>query len=457
MRAILNLAYSALLAFLALISNLALELPDFGAQMILETLILAAALINIPFDLSHPSGIAAGKATGFLHSLSGTEPPDPLVTPLNLKFWRGACGLNDDLYRRLERTGAVVQYVLSDGFQNPTPGGCLAQGDRDVYPHEDPQLWRKHVQSEWSRINANKWKVIWEPWNEPDYWRDSAAEFYDPVAFAQYLDAFRVAYEVVRALDPKAEFAGPSLSADTWAAGRSRLVAFLKYCEENHIEVAHLTWHGFDDWEHMDQWSARIQEFRALAAAHPAVKVKRIVISEIVAKEHFLSPGDLLANITHVDAAGADFVARACHSYDSCWLNELDGAVVKVASGAFRKRSNWWVEYWYASTLGARFDGKSPDKGITAYVVPLDGKLVALVASARSTGPTTARDIVLELASVPGPALRRAIAERVDDRGDGFLDAPLPVPTVRLVAVPGQAKITLPGVRPGDAWRVTLD
>lgn len=150
---------------------------------------LLAGTTSIRIDLNKPSGTARGQGNGFLHSLTSSEPPRAFVDPLKIKFWRGACLLNEQLYARLKHSGATIQYVLSDGFQHPAiDGDCQRQEDiKDRWPHKFPKLWQKHVASEARRILANGWDVVWEPWNEPDFWENSSEH-----AFQQYLDAFLV-------------------------------------------------------------------------------------------------------------------------------------------------------------------------------------------------------------------------------------------------------------------------
>ena len=257
----------------------------------------------IDFDLRGPFGVANGKGIGFLHSLSALEPPDRFVDSLNIKLWRGACFLDGDLYRRLQRSGASIQYVLSDGFQHPTEGTCLEQQDTGRWPHQFPELWRQHVENTARQILANGWNVIWEPWNEPDYWPGSDKPNDQDLAFRQYLEAFRDSYRIIRKMDPHARFSGPSLSADAsigWTASKRRIEQFLAFCDQHQIEVADLTWHGFDD-SKIFNYPERLRDIRQLAAQkYPAVRVQRILISEIVSENYFESPGDLIATLKYL-------------------------------------------------------------------------------------------------------------------------------------------------------------
>jgi hypothetical protein len=199
---------------------LALILADFGF-----------ADTQIDFDLRRPSGFASGKGSGILHTMTGSEPSDSFVKPLKLKFWRGACFLDDRLYARLQNSGATIQYVLSDGFQHPAvDGDCRRQIEvKDRWPDKSPDLWTEHVLSEVRRIRAKGWKVIWEPWNEPDYWDDASSD-----SFEHYLEAFLTAYNLIRSVDPKARISGPSLSADAsigWDASFEKIERFLRFCQ----------------------------------------------------------------------------------------------------------------------------------------------------------------------------------------------------------------------------------
>lgn len=412
--------------------------------------------IQIDFDLDNSTGVASGQSSGFLHSLSGTQPPDRFVDPLKIKFWRGACYLDETLYRRLQRTDAVIQYVLSDGFQNPTQGTCLEQQDlKDRWPHMNPALWQQHAESEALRMKANGWKVIWEPWNEPDYWQGNPGDN-EEEKFQEFLDGFLLAYKAVKKVDPKAQFAGPSLSANYWPVARQRLEAFLKFCAENHIEVTHLTWHGFDDIKNTDKWPERIREMRELAAMkYTSVNVQRIVINEIVAEKFFYSPGDLVMALKYLDDAGADFVGRTCW-YHSCWPEDLDGSVTRGKDQQFHPTSRWWANFWYASTLGPRYSGTSSNNGVTATAVAQNDKsqLTVLLGFSKAMGPAKPSYVIINLKHFRGIVTTQM--ERLPGSKKGILEAPLKIKNFTTSVESQGTILKLPRVHPGDVYRISL-
>lgn len=418
-----------------------------------------AQAVKINFDLNNPTGMASGQSSGFLHSLSGTEPPDQFVKPLKIKFWRGACYLDEKLYQRLKPSGAVIQYVLSDGFEHPTQGDCTEQQGTGRWPYQNPALWQSHVESEARRITKNGWKVIWEPWNEPDYWQPQNPNDTEQEKFQQYLDAFLMAYNAVKKVDPNAQFAGPSLSANDWPTARARIETFLRFCAEHHIEVAHLAWHGFDDIRNTHKWPERIREIRELAATkYSSVKVQKIVISEIVAKRYFYSPGDLVMALKYLDDAGADFVSRACH-YSSCWPPDLDGSLIKGPDGVFRTTSRWWANFWYAQTTGQRYSGVSSNSGVAATAIIRDANNVAiLVGFSRAIGPSKPSGINLNLEAFPGSVTPRAQVkvERVPEQKKGALNAPINVNNFTVRQQGSRVAIDLQMARPGDAYLISI-
>lgn len=418
--------------------------------------IATAQDVTINFDMEKPKGLASGQGSGFLHSLSGTQPPDRLVDPLKIKFWRGACYLDERLYRRLQRTNAVIQYVLSDGFQHPTQGSCEEQQDiKDRWPHMNPVLWQKHVEKEARRIKANGWKIIWEPWNEPDYWQGNPGDT-EQEKFQQFLDAFLVAYRTVKKVDSNAQFAGPSLSAGNWPTARKHLETFLQFCAQNHIEVTNLTWHGFDDIKNTHKWEERIREIRELAAnKYASVKVQRIVISEIVAEKYFFSPGDLVMALKYLDDAGADLVGRTCW-FNSCWPEDLDGSVVKGRDHLLHPTSLWWANFWYASTLGLRYSGVSSNNGIvaTAAAAMDNGEVTILLGFSKAMGPPKPSSVILNLNHLPNSKLARV--EQLPGSKRGILDAPIKITHVTISRIAQSTVLTLPKIYPGDVYRVTL-
>ncbi len=426
----------------------------FFCCCILLSQIAVARDVTITFDLKKPTGIASGQGSGFLHSLSGTEPPDSFIDPLKIKFWRGACFLDEALYRRLQRTDAVIQYVLSDGFQHPTESTCLEQKDTDRWPFQNPDLWQNYIESEARRITSFGWKVIWEPWNEPDYW---PGEQNDEEKFQQYLDAFLQAYKRIKKVDPKAQFAGPSLSADTWQAARQRLVAFLQFCARHKIEVTNLTWHGFDDTENIHKYPERIREIRDLAAKkYPSVKVQRIVISEIVAKRYSSSPGDLVTTLKYLDDAGADLVGRTCHTREDCWLPQLDGSVEKGQDNFFHPTPLWWANFWYATSVGQRYSGLSSANGIVASAIERKGEIVILLGFSRAMGSNKPKGIVLNLDNLLSARITTEQVERLPELKSGFLDAPIKITDFTISKEAKRTVIRLPMIQPGDAYLISL-
>lgn len=412
---------------------------------------------TISFDFARQDGVAAGRGSGFLHSLTSTEPPPRLVNPLNIKFWRGACMLDNDLYGRLKRTGATIQYVLSDEFQDVPRGSCQdLEHHNERWPFNDPRLWREHVARVARKVLAHGWDVVWEPWNEPDFWPGNAGAQTPEAKFSQYLDAFLVAYQTIRQseLDPHARFSGPSLSARDWPTARWQIEAFLAFCAKNSLEVADLTWHVIDD-PAIQEIPRRIAEIKTLAAErYPSVKVQRVLISEIVPEKHFWSPGDLIASLKYLEDGGADLVGRTC--WDGCWWPTLDGSARPDAAGVFRTTSLWWANYWYASSVGQRYSGTSTNPGIVADATIRDGQLAVLLGFSQYSGPSRASEVTLNLRHLGSIAGKRVLVERLPESGDAFLESPQVISDFSVVNRGGRVELTLPSVQPGDAYLIKI-
>ena len=404
-----------------------------------------ADTVAIDLDLRHPDGIASGQSSGLLHSISATEPPDDLVNPLQLKFWRGAELLDNGLYARLKKSKAIIQYVVSDIFND--------SGD-DPFPHQDPVGWRKHVEQVARKVIKNHWDVVWEPWNEPDYWPGEGVP--DRVKYQQYLDAFKITYQIIKSIDPNARFSGPSLSAEHWPRARQQIEAFLAYCAQHNLEVNDLTWHGFDD-RNVHKYPERIQEIRQLAAnRYPTVKVERIFISEIISERFSTSPGDLLVHLKYLDDAKVDGVGRACWSEDGCWLPTLDGVVTKDVGGTYHPTPLWWANYWYASLHGQRFSGRSTNPGIAASAVRRQQTLSVLVGYSAAAGSEGSHDIVLNIAGIRADSSEAIQVMRLNDLKGNVLDQPAVMANLHIERQNDHAFLKFPAAQAGDAYLVTM-
>jgi hypothetical protein len=349
------------------------------------------------------------------------------------------------LYRRLKRTNATIHYVLSDGFHDQ---------DSDPWPHQDPGAWKKHVEQVARDIIDRHWNVVWEPWNEPDYWPGDGLS--DDERFSQYLDAFLSAYRAIKAMDPTARFAGPSLSAQNWPRARRQIELFLNFCSRHSLEVSDLTWHGFDD-QNIDQYPRRVSDIRRLARnAYPSAGVQKIFISEIVAESYFTSPGDLIATLKYLDDAGVDGVGRSCWSDVSCWNPTLDGAVIVGLSGFYLPTPMWWANYWYASFVGQRFSGRSSHPGIVASAVIDDGTLNILLGFSAAAGPAGSRDVVLKFQGFGRADVVANNVVRLPDLNYNELTSPIAVHDAKFTRVDNLAFAKLNDVRAGDAYLVQI-
>ncbi|MCX6125104.1 MAG: hypothetical protein NTV34_10220 [Proteobacteria bacterium] len=363
-----------------------------------------------------------------LHSISANNPPDRFVDALRLKFWRGAKLLDEGLYHRLKRTDATIQYVLSDGFHDQ---------DSDPWPHQKPDAWQKHVETAARKVIQRHWDVVWEPWNEPDYWPGEGIS--DEQKFSQYLDAFLIAYRAVKAIDPQARFSGPSLSAQHWPRARRQIDSFLDFCSRHSLEVTDLSWHGFDD-RNLHEFPQRVTDIRQLARkSYPSVNVQKILISEIISEPYF------------------NGVGRSCWSYDSCWQPTLNGAVMKNTDGIYQPTPIWWANFWYASFIGQRFSGLSSHPGITASAAIKQGALSILLGFSAAGAPTSSQDILLKfhgLKSIEGTTIR---ALRLPDLKDQELTTPVAVRDIQHGRRNGDTYLHLSNVQVGDAYLVKLE
>ena len=260
-------------------------------------------------DLAVDEGPITYRASGFLHGMTGDEPPDHLVAPLKPKLFRdwadgpvGAFATNP----RVQRLGARQQLVVSDSW-----GDRYGFGRSQHWPGDggDWAEWENLVADLVTRAKGQQCVFEWDIWNEPDtetFWGRDQSQFYE---------TWRRGYVKIREFDPEAVIVGPSLSGYE----RQSLLDFLTYAKSHNVLPDILSWHEFG-WEEQNvsrQIPDHVTEMLTLMKEQ-GIRISRISLNEIVGPDCQLKPGPTLGFFVGVERAS---VEGACHA---CW-DEEDG------------------------------------------------------------------------------------------------------------------------------------
>jgi hypothetical protein len=415
----------------------------------------ASATVTVTVDFSRAVG--SHSVVGFLHGLSEREPAGRWIGPLQPALWRG--DLSSASYARATAMGARYMLVVSDlwGY----PGEIVRWRGRQA-PWSDLGAGRSFVR-ELARSNRHR-ELIWDIWNEPDN-----PYFWDGTR-AQYLSTCEAAYEAIRSvLGRGARVAGPSVSAFRWRW----LADMVAHCRRVGCEVNALTWHELPlGRSPISAIKSHLRRARSRLVGNPAnaaVRIRELMVNEVVAGGDQLQPGEQAAYLYYLERGGADAAARACWrdpcGADNCSNASLDGLLDPLT---LRPRAAWWVVRSYSQGVHTRVWSRST----SAWVVALAARRAKDIRQPEillgyfdpHTAAAPARvDIRVVLHGLRRvPALRGAGAVRV--RFDRIADAgeapaaPAPCELPRLIRVrnDGTGAFTVRGLGLHEAMLLTL-
>ncbi len=295
-------------------------------------------------DFSTP--VWSQSQTGFLYSLTATQPGNSLITPLQPGMLRGADSSN---YNRAVSLGSAYEYVLSEGWGYP---------QNNWYGNGPPYLnwtaWEAYVHKV---ALANKGlNIHWAVWNQPEwplYWDGTPAQLYET-----YLRAYNV---LRQDLGPSALVGGPSNGLFAW----SYIKGLADYCLVNGCEVNFLAWQELAggpkdrmaERQHLDIAASVLMNNPAYAS----LNIQERVIDEMVDRPDQYNPAEILGDITALENGGADYAIKSCWNNNegvtNCFNNSLDG----LLTDAQTPRAAWWAYKYYADGVGKRVQASSPD------------------------------------------------------------------------------------------------
>jgi xylan 1,4-beta-xylosidase len=429
--------------------------------------------VTVDFGSYTPVTPGLGMLNGFEEpGTPGAPPPGNLVTPLQLRFWRG----DPSIYSRVRSIAPAIPFemLLLPGVPATNYGGLGPPWLN--WPGYESLL--SNLVSPFVPLPAN---VTFEPFNEPqdgwasipgspgyqEFWNGSAQNFYD-----SYLHAFQT---IRRVLGPKAQIAGPSFGL----YDHQGIQEFLEYCLANGCEVNSLTWHDEND----SSASASPASSIGLMASHvldarvsflqnpryAPLNIRRIDINEIVGSLFIHQPAGTLAYYAALETSGADYGAHSCWTL-ATGVNEcFNGTLSGLLTTAFQPRSVWWLHKSYADGVAGR-----------AHAVSLNPDVVALASTsltsastpqilvgnsnyqdtiANTPHPVNVNLSLTNLQSVPAIGQASNIGVRVElipNTGEAALSQLPLVAEMNAFINGGSAQIELPPLQVGEVFRITL-
>ena len=393
------------------------------------------------------------NAFGILHSINNTQPVDSLVKPLKISLSRQQFM---DYYQRTKKLGGQYMFVSSDDFIHTIEYDLNAvnavwPGDDDMYDMIDPHL-EKSVHT---ATKAGYDDIIWDIWNEPDIW-----EFWQR-PWEQYLKVYLHCFRKIRALDPNAIIAGPSLGN----YNEEKMESFLIFAKENEALPEILTWH--DIWQNPRTIEDRMENACNLMAKH-SVDINRIMLPEYANRNYQFSPGNAAIYIANIERVGVETAAKSCWKevppYEdiyNCFNASLDGLLDHETG---KPRSIWWVYKKYEEMTGRSVSCSTRDMSL-----PMDGiavfnkkqkKATILLGSSEQVDSTGTRDIEMMVSSIPDLLIRKGKIvvkiEKIPDSSGAPLDSPLLISEKEYKVNEGRISFKLPELGAEDSFFIEL-
>lgn len=401
----------------------------------------------VTVDAGKDLGPATYRASGFLHAMSKTVPATDMIAPLKPQLFRmaaedwhkiGAGSFAN--YERVKQLGARMQVVISDNHGYGLAGWW--PGDNG-----DWTAWDFIVESLVKRVQADKQKVEWDIWNEPNgryFWgRD----------LAQFNETWKRGYQKIRSLDPKATIVGPSIAG----YDRKYLEAFLEYAKANDVVPDLLAWHEFGNPRKIPTHFAEMREF----VQKNGLKVRGYSINEIITGTQQPKPGVTLVYLANLDREGADGACHACWGdqdpkVSGCENQTLDGLLTYPDR---KPRASWWAYKAYADVTGRLVELK-PSETIDG-IAGVDAKSKAVnIALGREGGEVGDVELVIasagKLKFLGKSGAVHVVAKRLVTSGWEESAGPVLVFEADYKIESDQIKLVLPQFGPTDAFVVTL-
>lgn len=413
---------------------------------------VAEKSVAVEVDWSRPARQTASMS-GFLHSVSVSEPPDEFVRPLKPGFWRVSSakrfynewtGNWSETYRRLKSLDTHIQLVLSDSW---------GYGAEVTPPYENWESWERFVRAEAAAHRGES--LSWDVWNEPnlnEFWPGTRRQF-----FETYVRAYRV---LRQELGPEVMIGGPSIAV---RYDDDFVRAFLDFCVQNQpCQVNFLSYHEL---ESSDAAILRMSSNLALARTHlkdpryAKLKIRRIYVNEVVPEAYHYDPAATVAILSQLERGRADGAARTCWKDSAgtldCFNYTLDGL---VTSDRRSRRAVWWAYKTYADGILTRIASQSNNPRFSVLASRAGaGGFPQLIYSWLGSAPPhqSAKVRFTNLAALP--RFRRACSVRVSiamipaDK-DKSLTRPILLDERVAQIVPGTMEFELPALQPGVAY-----
>lgn len=394
----------------------------------------ASETVTVNFAVDR--GPATQRASGFLHSISNTQPAAAFVNPVKPRLFRCAQSTCFSIYNRVTPLGSAIQLVISDtyGYGGPWPG------DGGNFTN-----WENTVKNSVNQAKTNGYTIQWDIWNEPNhssFWGASQAQFFE---------AWRRAFLATRAIDPNAVIVGPSVSR----FDQAYIQAFLNFAKTNNVLPNIVSWHEYDGGSVL---AANVQTMRTWMANN-GVNISRISINEMIYDGEYTSPGKTIRYLAGVERSGVESAAHACWpdgSGNNCFsTRSLDGI---LTFDGLQARSAWWAYKGYADVTGNVVDlAASTNVDGVAGGDSAQQKASVVLGRTGGTGSVGIRFVNLNSAAyLNGNGTVRVVAQRIPDSGSSALASPTTVIDTNYTITNNEITVILANFSGSEGYTISL-
>jgi hypothetical protein len=401
----------------------------------------ATANQTVTVDYGTIRGPVSYRAAGYLGSdITDSSPSDSVFAakwqPLKLQLFSWIVPRSSSsagyTFPGLNRARTMNAYYQIKVYGNP--------GDMSLGVNSP---WGQKIRAIAQAATATGYaKIQMDILNEPDwsgYWPFNG-NYNDPAV----LQAWRIAYDAARAVNPNLQLVAPNVGAGTIPWLKSTFLPVMK--TENRMPDI-LSWHEINT--PIAQIAARIADMRSFLAAN-AMSVRDISINEYNYSNVHLSPGLSVQFMNQLELGTVQSASRACWeevsggSYDCAphinGLLDLNG----------NPRSVWWTYKAYADLTGSMV--RTTDPGTFASVASKDTAGTHRVLIGSLGGETM---LMAQLRNMADGNYTVKV-ERIPNSGASALTAPAPESQYLAATVQGALDIPVNAVSAHQAYSITL-
>lgn len=402
----------------------------------------ATANQTVIVDLNSSQGPVTYRAAGYLGSdITDSLPSTTMFTtywqPLKLQLFswiRPHQTQGRYTFPGLSRAKALNAYYQVKIYHDP---GDMSQGI------ESP--WGREVTAIAQAATAENYpKIQLDILNEPDwtgYW-PGTGNLSDP----RILQAWRIAYDAARAVNPNLQLVGLNVSANNISWIKNTFLTTMK--AENRLPDI-LSWHEINT--PINQIANHVADMRTFLAQNNMSAVKDISINEYNYSNSHLSAGKSLQFISQLERAKVQSASRACWeevsggNYDCA--PHINGLLTLQGS----PRSNWWVYKKYADMTGTLV--VTTDPSTYASLASKDTENSRYNILIASIGTETLLNVVVNHT----PAATYAIQiEKIPNSGSSALSNPTSVSSYQATPSSGLLEIPISGITQESVYSITL-